>query len=780
MKKTLLTLSLIVAGIGATFGQSKIWKPYNINVDTSWGVRYISAIDTNSIWGIAYDNSNAAGNVNTFVRTTNGGLSFRKGNIFPNDSTFSISNISAVDTSIAYIAAYDVAGDGTSGRIMKTIDGGLTWKVASDTTTMFVGGANFPDFVTFWDKNNGLALGDPNGNTGGGAITYFEIYRTNNGGTNWTRVPDANIPKTKAGEAGLTNSFTVLGKHIWFGTSAGHVYSSLDSGKTWTVNTGNIGAAGGISALAFRDSLNGLVLGTSVANNANNVLSKTIDGGKTWAAQVIDPIKTGMTDICTVPGRNAYMSVGATSNNIPFVTSVSYDDATTWNLLDSGSTFAYFMQEAVMFDSLHGWAGTISDGSLPLGKNGMDKYRGPKIILACPIEINATKSIICLNDSTTLTANGATTYTWTTVGTFTANLNAASVTLHPSTSTVYTVTGTVGACTSSKTDSIMVNQIVNPTLTISANDTVCTGGTTIINATGNATTYTWTPKTGLAAPTNTTSVWATPTVTTVYTIQGNVGACYTTASHTVTVLSTISPTLTVNSATVCAGTTATVSVSGYNSYTWTPAAGLNASTGATVTGSPTVSTNYVVAASSGACKTVGKARITVNAIPVVTVNSFTTCANGTVTVIAGGGTTYTWSPATGLSASTGASVVITAPATASTTVTYTVTGTKTGCSASAVSTLTVGNCYAGIAEVTNPNNVVMYPNPSSGLVNINMSQLDAGTTLSVTDMIGKEVFKTSVHETSLNLDLSGLQQGMYIISIGSGKAAYMQKVIIQH
>jgi hypothetical protein len=786
MKKTVCTLLLFVAGIGATFGQSKIWKPYDINVDTSWSIRFLSAVDTNIVWAITGDIHATQGFSSTFVRTTNGGLSFRQGSVFNGSTTYNISNISAVDSSIAFVAASDFAADGSSGKIMKTIDGGLTWKLASDSSTMFLGSANYPDFVHFWDKNNGLALGDPNGNTGGGTTNEFEIYRTNNGGASWTRVADANIPNPNKGEYGIQNSYTSLGKRIWYGTTDGRVYSSLDSGKTWAVGSANPGILGQVAVLAFRDSLNGLIMGISTTTGtAIDVISKTIDGGLTWTLTTVDPVKTGMSNICVVPGRNAYMSVGGTHSNgttfyLPYVTSVTYDDATTWNLLDSGSTQPFFMLQAVMFDSVHGWAGSISNTTLPLGKNGMDKYRGPKITFACPVNIAATKTIICLGDSTTLTASGGSTkYTWTSPA-----VSKSAITVHPLTSTVYTVTGTLGTCSTIQTQSITVNQVPNPTVTVNANDTVCTGGTTIITAGSNATSYTWTPKTGLTAPTNTTVVWATPATTTIYTlIAADANGCYTTVSRTVTVLSTPTPTLTVNSPSICASNTVTINASGYTTYTWSPASGLSATSGSSVVASPTTTSTYTLLAVSGACKTAAKPKVTVVTTN-VSVSSPTTCANGTVTLVAGGPApiNYVWSPATGLSATSGSSVSATVSSTPSTTVHYTVTGTNTGsgCSGTAISTITVGTCFAGIAEVSNPNQVEMYPNPSSGLVNITMNELDAGTVLTVTDMIGKEVFKTPLHDASLSLDLSGLQEGMYIITIGGGKAAYIQKLILQH
>src|ERR1700761_4858100 len=172
---------------------------------------------------------------------------------------------------------YDKAADGSSGKIRKTINGGATWTNASDSSTLFIGASNFPDFVHFWDANNGIALGDPNNTNGSG--NEFEIWRTHNGGTNWTRVSGANIPNpSSSSEYGLTNSYTTMGKRVWFGSSVGRVFSSLDSGKTWTVGTAT-GLLGGVQGLAFRDSMNGICWGLATTTATTNSLKKTINGG---------------------------------------------------------------------------------------------------------------------------------------------------------------------------------------------------------------------------------------------------------------------------------------------------------------------------------------------------------------------------------------------------------------------------------------------------------------------------------------------------------------------
>ena len=376
MKKILFTLSLGALSLSAFSQASTVWQPYNSNLDTSSYVRYLSVVDTNTVWGVGFLTGRT--NTNWFTRTIDG-TNFNKGLIFPDTLKYNVSNISAIDANTAYVSAYFIAATGTSGRIMKTFNGGSTWTVASDTTTMFKGTSNFPDWVHFWNANNGIALGDPNGNTGGGAMAMFEIWRTYNGGTSWTRVADANVPAPLSGEFGLTNSYTTWKGHIWSGTSDGaRVYASADSGKTWTVNIGTIGLAGGIIGLAFRDSLHGLLWGAASTTATISTVMKTTDGGATWST-VTTNSTVGTSYISTIPKTTVYMSVGLNGTGAGYVTSVSYNDAASWTVLETGITNPVRMLSVQMLDSLHGWAGNYSTNTLPYGTNGINKYKGPKI-----------------------------------------------------------------------------------------------------------------------------------------------------------------------------------------------------------------------------------------------------------------------------------------------------------------------------------------------------------------------------------------------------------------
>jgi hypothetical protein len=195
-------------------------------------------------------------------------------------------------------------------------------------------------------------------------------------------------------------------------------------------------------------------------------------------------------------------------------------------------------------------------------------------------------------------------------------------------------------------------------------------------------TYSWAPATGLSATTGSV-VTANPTATTTYTITGTTSSCVGLGNSTITVNPT--PTVTVNSPTVCAGENAFLSASGATTYAWSPATNLSSTTGANVTSNSTVTIVYTVTGIDQGCSSTATSTVTVNQTQALTINTAAYCQGGSAILTANGATTYVWSPATGLSSTTGASV------TANPTVTtiYSVVGTSAGCNATGSTTVTV-------------------------------------------------------------------------------------------
>ncbi len=203
-------------------------------------------------------------------------------------------------------------------------------------------------------------------------------------------------------------------------------------------------------------------------------------------------------------------------------------------------------------------------------------------------------------------------------------------------------------------------------------------------------TYSWSPALGLNAS-NIAQPIASPAVTTTYTVTVT-NACNCTATDVVIVnvnttppAADAGPDKNLNCLTT-SSTIGTAAVAG-NSYSWSPASGLNNTAIAQPTASPSTTTTYTVTvtaangctASDVVVVNVNNAPPTANAGPDKNLNCLTTSTTiGTVAIV---GNTYSWSPASGLN-----NTALAQPtATPSTTTSYTVTVTgANGCTASDV------------------------------------------------------------------------------------------------
>lgn len=280
------------------------------------------------------------------------------------------------------------------------------------------------------------------------------------------------------------------------------------------------------------------------------------------------------------------------------------------------------------------------------------------IITGPTISVNTPS--VCSGNQATLTATGATGYTWT------AGPTTATMTASPAITTVYTVTGSNGTCLSSQTATIVIT--TGPTINVNT-PTVCASTQATLIATG-ATNYTWT-----AGPT-TSTITASPSVTTVYTVTGNNGGCST--IKTATIVVTPNPTVSVNNQTICAGGTATLNATGATSYSWS-----TGSTSNPLLVSPSSNTVYTVIGTTSGCTNTKTVSVTVGSSlsVLISANPTSVCAGGTSTLTASGATNYTWSP--------GGSNATSINVTPSSTTTYTLVGTNGACSGSTTSMVNV-------------------------------------------------------------------------------------------
>ncbi|MFM7726716.1 MAG: hypothetical protein ACKO7B_08440, partial [Flavobacteriales bacterium] len=217
------------------------------------------------------------------------------------------------------------------------------------------------------------------------------------------------------------------------------------------------------------------------------------------------------------------------------------------------------------------------------------------------VPIEATPSIdagddvvLCTGSSTQLTATMVGNYNsllWTTMnGAITGSPSLA--TIQTTLDGVYTATITTSlGCEYS--DDVSVDVVPLPTVNAGDNTAVCGGQPHPLAATG-ATTYSWSPATGLSNPSS-----ATPNVTInapiTYTVTGTDGnGCVNTDQISLTIVPP--PQLNAQSvAMICPGSDVLLQASGSaGNYAWSPATGLNTTTGDAVMASPMVTTQYTV------------------------------------------------------------------------------------------------------------------------------------------------------------------------------------------
>ncbi|MBL7936159.1 MAG: T9SS type A sorting domain-containing protein [Bacteroidia bacterium] len=467
--------------------------------------------------------------------------------------------------------------------------------------------------------------------------------------------------------------------YTWTGGVTDGVSFTPTTTITYTVTGTSVAGCNSTNTATQMVTVNDLPTVTASASNSVicNGASTTLNGGGastyTWTGGVTNNTAftptTTLTYTVTGSDANGCENTATqmvTVNDLPTVTasvtsSVICNGAST--TLNGGGASTYTWTGGVTNNTAFTPTTTLTYAVTGTDANGCENTATQMVTVndLPTVTASASNSVICNGASTTLNGGGADTYTWT-------NGVTNNTAFTPTTTLTYTVTGTdANGCENTATQMVTVNDL--PTVTASAsNSVICNGASTTLNG-GGASTYTWT-----GGVTNNTAF--TPTTTLTYTVTGtDANGCENTTTQMVTVNDL--PTISVTSASICAGSTGTVSASGADTYTWS-----TGSNSDVITDNPAATAVYTVSGTSveGCIGTAVTATITVGSAPSIVVNSETICAGSSVTLTANGVTTYTWS--TGENSNT----IIVSP---TTNTVYVVSGDLTGCSVNASNTSTV-------------------------------------------------------------------------------------------
>jgi hypothetical protein len=219
---------------------------------------------------------------------------------------------------------------------------------------------------------------------------------------------------------------------------------------------------------------------------------------------------------------------------------------------------------------------------------------GPEVIAS------ASQNSVCAGQSLTLTAGGVNSYTWLPVGSFSGS-NSASVSVNPTISTQYTVSGINAFSCKSQT---IVNVQVDPLPIVQVSPAfpaICPGDSVKLTASG-ATWYSW------STSQTSNGIMVSPGSSIVYTVTGSSTgtnmACAATKSVQVVVYPVSPLNVVASPSAICLGESATLNAGGAISYTWNSAGNAPLVNYGNMVVSPSVTTTYsVTGASINSCKT---------------------------------------------------------------------------------------------------------------------------------------------------------------------------------
>lgn len=237
--------------------------------------------------------------------------------------------------------------------------------------------------------------------------------------------------------------------------------------------------------------------------------------------------------------------------------------------------------------------------------------------------------------------------------------------------------------------------------------------------------------------------------------------CGTHLSNTLTISIIPSPTISVNSGSICSGKSFTIIPSGASTYTY--------SSGSSIV-SPTTNSSYSVSGTgaNGCVSNVNAiSNVIVNSNPTVTAISTNSliCIGESTTLYASGANTYTWT--NGVTNNIAFSPSVTA--------TYTVTGADlNGCINSDIIQVQVNTCTSLFESLYNPS-LVIYPNPTSGQLNISGIDINQKQ-VTITNVVGDNVRMVETNGNKVvSVDVKNLSPGVYFINSNNKSIKFIKE-----
>ena len=229
----------------------------------------VSPVDSSVVW--------ISGHGGTFVRTVDGGRTWRAG-VVPGTDSLEFRDVQALSADEAWLLS---AGPGDKSRIYHTTDAGRSWQLQWTNAEP----TGFYDCMAFWDARRGVVYGDA-------VDGELRVLRTEDAGKTWTLVPGTKLPKALPNEGGFAASGTCVttaaGGRGWMGAgnaTRARSFRTDDYGETWTASDVPLvaGEAAGVTSISMLDESTWTAFGGNLNSKEHtDDVARTTDGGRTW------------------------------------------------------------------------------------------------------------------------------------------------------------------------------------------------------------------------------------------------------------------------------------------------------------------------------------------------------------------------------------------------------------------------------------------------------------------------------------------------------------------
>jgi photosystem II stability/assembly factor-like uncharacterized protein len=281
-RATLYTIDMLPSGFGFAGGLSACWISTTDGGRSWFDPPATPGLGQASVIAMRDSQFILAGGIGTHGqsdvrRTTDGGTTWTTHSLSPTYAGYP-QGLVALSDGTCFCAT---AGGQGINYVFRSTDSGATWHLRN---TGLPTNRRWFD-IQFLDSQNGFVCG--------GESQGVALYRTTNGGANWTPVGISGLPMTMIQDMHWhdAQNAVVVGDF--------QISRTTNGGTSWTTP-----ASGGWAGLDFRDPSYG------VATELDGAVRITTDGGATWTRQVL-PTDSFLADVVATP--DGFLIVGDTS-----------------------------------------------------------------------------------------------------------------------------------------------------------------------------------------------------------------------------------------------------------------------------------------------------------------------------------------------------------------------------------------------------------------------------------------------------------------------------------